>query len=59
MQLIEINGNTLHCKQLTTKIYNIREKKNALGLLYILKDIVNNTLSNIEPSYQCCINFIY
>lgn len=34
-------------------------EKIALGLLYILKDIVNNTLSNIEPSYQCCINFIY
>lgn len=59
MQLIEINGNTLHCKQSTTKIYNIRDKKNALGLLYILKDIVNNTLSYIEPNYQCCINFIY
>lgn len=38
-------------KQSTTKIYNIREKKNALGLLYIHKDIVNNTLSNIESNY--------
>lgn len=52
MQLIEINGNTLHCNiQLTTKIYNIQKKiKNALGLLYISKEIVNNTLSNIESS---------
>lgn len=30
-----------------------------MGLLYILKEVVNNTLSEIEPNFQCCINFIY